>query len=195
MEEKSSPILEPGKEYVVLVDEEDREIGIMEKIEAHKNGGRLHRAFSIFVFNSKGELMLQKRARGKYHSGGAWTNTCCGHPRPGETVEEAALRRLKEEMGFSCKLTKVFKIIYKAYVGNGLTEWELDHVFIGYFDGTPDPNPAEAEDWKWMDMDAIEEDMEKNPGKYTPWFKIIFKKLRHTMSSRGPGALETSSSP
>jgi isopentenyl-diphosphate delta-isomerase len=161
----------------VLVDENDNEIGIEEKIKAHENGGKLHRAFSIFVFNSRGELLLQKRAETKYHAPGLWTNTCCSHPRPGESLEDAVHRRLKEEMGFDCELKRVFHVIYKADVGNGLTEWEFDHVFIGKFDGEPKPNPEEASDWKWVSLEEVERDVKEHPEKYTPWFRIILPKV------------------
>lgn len=160
-------------ENVILVDENDNEIGTMEKIKAHEEGGKLHRAFSIFVFNTDGEMMLQKRADSKYHAPGKWTNTCCSHPRKGETLEEATRRRLDEEMGFTCDMEKVFDFIYRADVGKGLTEWEYDHVFIGIYDDEPELNPDEASDWKWIDPDVLLEDVEKNPDDYTPWFKEV----------------------
>lgn len=164
-------------ERVILVDENDAEVGTEEKMKSHENGGKLHRAFSIFIFNSDGKLMLQKRAEGKYHCGGLWTNTCCSHPRPGETLEEATQRRLEEEMGFSCPLKKIFKFQYKADFSNGLTENEIDHVFIGKYGGEPELNEEEACEWKWVNLEELEEDIDKNPEKYTPWFKVSIPKV------------------
>jgi isopentenyl-diphosphate delta-isomerase len=164
------------EEKVVLVDEKDKEIGIEEKIKAHREG-KLHRAFSIFIFNSKGELLLQKRAKSKYHSGGLWSNTCCSHPRPKETMEEAVKRRLKEEMGIECEFKFFDKIIYKAKVGD-LIENEIDYIFVGNFDGNPKPSKDEVEDWKWIKLDDLKDDIKKNPEKYTPWLKIILSKVK-----------------
>jgi len=163
-------------EKIILVDRKDKEIGTGEKIKVHEEG-RLHRAFSIFVFNSKGQLLLQKRARGKYHSGGLWTNTCCSHPRVGERMEEAVHRRLKKEMGFDCPLKEVFSFIYRVDFGNGLTENEYDHVFAGRFGGNPKPNPEEADGWKWVSMEELKADVKKNPQKYTYWFGLVLEKL------------------
>ena len=162
-------------ENVILVDKKDKKTGIEEKIKAHREG-KLHRSFSIFIFNKKGELLIQKRARSKYHSGGLWSNTCCSHPRSNENVAKAAKRRLKEEMGIDCKLKKVFKLIYKAKVGD-LIEYEFDHVFIGKFDGKPKPNKKEVEEWKWISLEELKKDIKENPQKYTEWFKIILPKL------------------
>ena len=134
-------------EEVILVDSNDVELGTMEKMEAHRNGGRLHRAFSVFVFNTKGELLLQRRAHHKYHSGGLLTNTCCSHPRPGETVIEAGNRRLREEMGMECKLVELFSFEYKADLDSGMTEWELDHVLIGLSDVEPVINLEEVDEY------------------------------------------------
>jgi len=164
------------EEKVVLVDENDREIGIEEKLKAHKEG-KLHRAFSIFIFNSKREMLLQKRAKNKYHSGGLWSNACCSHPRPNEKLEEAAHRRLKEEMGFDCRLRKAFHFIYKVEFDNGLKEFEFDHVFVGRYDGKVNPNPEEAEDYKWMDLKTLKKDVEANGEKYTYWFKVALPKV------------------
>lgn len=161
---------------VILVDENDIPRGSMEKMEAHKKG-ELHRAFSIFVFNSKGELLLQKRARNKYHSGGLWTNTCCSHPEPDEDIQEAAHKRLQEEMGFDCKLRNIFNFIYEAKLNNELTEHELDHVFIGYYDDLPSLNYLEVSEWKAKTVIEIREDIRLNPDHYTVWFKIIFEKV------------------
>ncbi len=162
------------EEFVILVDREDNELGLMEKQQAHV-AGLLHRAFSVFIFNSKGELMLQQRAASKYHSPTLWTNTCCSHPRENETYKEAAHRRLVEEMGFDCDLNYKFDFIYKANLDNGLTEHELDHVFIGVYDGEPQLNPDEVMAYRWVEMDDLKKDMEKNPQNYTAWFKIIFE--------------------
>ena len=169
-------------EQVVLVDENDNPIGLMEKIEAHEKA-LLHRAFSVFIFNKKGELMLQQRAASKYHSPLLWTNTCCSHQRDGESNIEAGKRRLVEEMGFEADLKEVFSFVYKAPFDNGLTEHELDHVMIGNFDGLPEINHEEVASYKWMSLDDIKEDIELHPNLYTAWFKIIFKesysKLTH----------------
>ncbi|HEU4497377.1 MAG TPA: isopentenyl-diphosphate Delta-isomerase [Flavobacterium sp.] len=166
------------EEKVILVNENDEQIGLMPKLEAHQKA-MLHRAFSIFILNSKNEVMLQQRAFGKYHSPLLWTNTCCSHQREGETNIEAGSRRLFEEMGFSTELKELFHFIYKAPFDNGLTEHELDHVMIGYFDGDPDINPEEVESWKWMGIDAVKNDMQQNPELYTIWFKIIFDEFYH----------------
>ncbi len=163
------------EEYVVLVDEKDNKIGIEEKLQAHKDG-LLHRAFSIFVFNSKGELLLQQRAKEKYHCGSLWTNTVCSHPRDNETYEKAVHRRLVEEMGFDCELEKRFCFIYKAKFDNGLTEHEYDCVFVGKYDKEPIPNPFEVMDYKWISIENLKKDVEKNPTHYTPWIKIILEK-------------------
>jgi len=163
-------------EEVVLVDQEDKEIGREEKIKAHQEA-KLHRAFSIFILNSRGEWLLQKRAKEKYHCGGLWTNTCCSHPRPGEAVEEAAHRKLKQEMGFDCDLKRVFSFIYNAPFDNGLTEHELDHVLIGKWDGEPEMNPEEVEEFKWISPEELKKDVLEHPEKYTPWFKIVLKRV------------------
>lgn len=163
------------EEQVVLVDEKDNPIGLMEKIEAHEKA-LLHRAFSVFVFNKKGELMLQQRAASKYHSPLLWTNTCCSHQREGETNLEAGKRRLQEEMGFVTELNEVFSFIYKAPFDNGLTEHELDHVMVGSFEGLPHINKEEVESYKWMNLEDLKLDIENNPDIYTAWFKIIFDK-------------------
>ena len=165
-------------EQVILVDEQDRPIGLMEKQAAHI-GPHLHRAFSVFIFNSKGELLLQQRALSKYHSPGLWTNTCCSHPRAGETLEEATSRRLKEEMGMSCPIHEVYTFIYMAPVGQGLTEHEFDHVFIGQSDDIPAINTEEVASWKYMSIDDLEKDIELYPELYTEWFKITFEEMTH----------------
>ena len=166
------------EEEVILVDKHDVEQGTMEKMEAHKNGGTLHRAFSVFVFNTKGELLLQRRALHKYHSGGLWTNTCCSHPRPGETVRGAGHRRLEEEMGMQCKLVELFSFEYKAELDGGMTEWELDHVLLGLSDKEPSINEEEVAEFKYMPLDDIDEDLNKNPQNYTEWFKICFERVK-----------------
>ncbi len=167
-----------GIEYVVLVNDNDMPLGTMEKMEAHERG-KLHRAFSVFIFNKNGEMMLQKRAAEKYHSPGLWTNTVCSHPRPGEDIEEAAHRRMMEEMGFDAPLKELFSFTYKANVGGGLTEHEFDHVFIGTTDQKPNPNPEEVSDWKYMSVQEILDDIKKNPSDYTEWFKIAVKELSY----------------
>ncbi|GAB5419011.1 MAG: isopentenyl-diphosphate Delta-isomerase [Crocinitomicaceae bacterium] len=165
-------------EYVILVDKKDQEIGSMEKMEAHEKG-LLHRAFSIFLFNNKNELLLQQRAHSKYHSGGLWTNTCCSHPRKGETVLEASNRRLMEEMGITAEMNPSFSFIYKSELDNELTEHEFDHVVLGTFNGEPKINPEEVAAWKYMSMDAIEKDMKANPENYTSWFRIVFDEVHN----------------
>lgn len=169
------------EEHVILVDEHDNQLGLMPKMEAHEKAV-LHRAFSVFIFNSDGDLMLQQRAAHKYHSPLLWTNTCCSHQRDGESNIEAGKRRLLEEMGFSTELKEVFSFIYKAPFDNGLTEHELDHVMVGYFDGVPEVNPEEVASFKWMSLEAIKEDIELHPNLYTAWFKIIFKESYSKLS-------------
>lgn len=164
-----------AQEQVILVNEKDEQIGLMEKIEAHEKA-LLHRAFSVFVFNNKNELMIQQRAHSKYHSPGLWTNTCCSHQREGESNINAGKRRLMEEMGFSTDLKDTISFIYKAPFDNGLTEHEFDHILVGYFEDEPNPNPDEVADWKWMTLEDLKTDMSKNPDIYTEWFKIIFDK-------------------
>lgn len=166
------------EEKVILVDEEDNPIGLMEKLEAHQKA-LLHRAFSVFILNDKGEIMLQQRAANKYHSPNLWTNTCCSHPREGETTIEAGKRRLQEEMGFVTELSEVLSFIYKAPFDNGLTEHEYDHVLVGYSDAQPQINPEEVASWKWLSLEAIKEDILQTPEQYTAWFKIIFEKFYH----------------
>ncbi len=164
-----------AKEFVVLVNENGEKIELMEKIEAHEKA-LLHKAFSVFVFNDKGELMLQQRAKHKYHSPLLWTNTCCSHQRDGEENIQAGKRRLQEEMGFVCELEEVFSFIYKAPFDNGLTEHELDYVMVGYYNDNPKINLDEVEAYKWMRLEDVKQDIEDNPNNYTAWFKIIFEK-------------------
>jgi isopentenyl-diphosphate delta-isomerase len=163
-------------EQVVLVNELDQEIGLMEKMEAHEKA-LLHRAFSVFVFNDAGELLLQQRAFEKYHSGGLWTNTCCSHPRANEAVLDAANRRLVEEMGFNTPLEKVLEFIYLAEFSNGLTEHEYDHVFIGQYNGTIVPDPNEVHAYEYRTMESIQASLDANEGLFTAWFEIIFPKM------------------
>ena len=164
------------EEQVILVDNSDLEIGVMGKSLAHELG-ELHRAISVFLFNKKGELLLQKRASSKYHSGGLWTNTCCSHPRPGEANIDAATRRLKEEMGISADLFNIFSFTYKAPFENGLVENEYDHVFIGSSEYLPKLNSQEAEDFKFISISDVIANMEQKPKIYTEWFKIAIYKI------------------
>ncbi len=166
------------EEKVVLVDQFDNPIGTMSKMEAHEKGV-LHRAFSVFILNDNGELMLQQRAFHKYHSPALWTNTCCSHQREGEDTLVAGQRRLKEEMGFTVPLEALFHFIYKAPFDNGLTEHELDHVLLGTYNQVPVLNSEEVADWKWMSLEAVAEDIKQSPEVYTAWFKIIFDRF-HT---------------
>jgi isopentenyl-diphosphate delta-isomerase len=169
------------EEHVVLVDEKDNQIGLMPKMEAHEKA-ILHRAFSVFIFNKKGELLLQQRAASKYHSPLLWTNTCCSHQRDGESNLQAGKRRLQEEMGFTTALKEVFSFIYKAPFDNGLTEHELDYVMIGYFDDAPNINKEEVARYKWMKLEDVKNDITANPEIYTAWFKIIFDKSYEKLS-------------
>ncbi len=160
---------------VVLVNEQDVALGKMEKLEAHIKG-ELHRAFSVFIFNSDGELLLQKRADGKYHSGGLWTNTCCGHPNPGEVISSAVSKRLNEEMGMLCNLKFGFKFLYKENVGNHLTEHEVDHVFFGISDEAPELNDDEVSAYRYVSLAELQEEMSDDPYIFTKWFKLIYEK-------------------
>ncbi|WP_395077822.1 isopentenyl-diphosphate Delta-isomerase [Flavobacterium sp.] len=166
------------EEQVILVNRNDQQIGTMPKLEAHEKA-ILHRAFSVFVLNDNNEIMLQQRAHHKYHSPLLWTNTCCSHQRVGESNIEAGARRLEEEMGFKTELKELFHFIYKAPFDNGLTEHELDHVMIGYYNEEPKINTDEVESWKWMAIDAVKLDIQSNPNIYTIWFKIIFDEFYH----------------
>lgn len=166
------------EEKVILVDINDKPIGLMNKMEAHEKA-LLHRAFSVFVLNSNNEIMLQQRASHKYHSPLLWTNTCCSHQRAGETNLQAGTRRLEEEMGFVVSLKELFSFIYKAPFDNGLTEHEFDHVMIGYSNDEPKINSEEVESWKWMKIEEVKNDIENHPEIYTVWFKIIFDKFYH----------------
>ena len=165
-----------NEEQVILVNENDEQIGLMPKMEAHEKAV-LHRAFSVFIFNSNNELMLQQRAANKYHSPLLWTNTCCSHQRDGETNIEAGTRRLQEEMGFTTSLKETTSFIYKAPFDNGLTEHELDHIMVGYYEQAPVINPDEVENWKWMPLEDVRTEISVQPELYTAWFKIIFEKF------------------
>lgn len=163
-------------EKVILVDENDQAIGTMEKMEAHKKA-LLHRAFSVFIFNSKNEMLIHQRAFSKYHSGGLWTNACCSHPRENETAEQAAHRRLEEEMGFDCEINHQFSFVYKAELDQGLTEHEFDHVFTGIYESEIKPNPEEVVAFKYVSISELKKDLNAHPEHYTEWFKIAFKQL------------------
>ncbi|MDP4087999.1 MAG: isopentenyl-diphosphate Delta-isomerase [Bacillota bacterium] len=163
-------------EYIISVDKNDKELGPIEKIEAH-NKGVLHRAFSIFIINSRKELLLQKRNITKYHSAGLWTNTCCSHPRYGEELREAAYRRLREEMGFTCELRERFSFLYNVEFENGLSENEYDHVFVGTYDGEVIPDENEVEAYRWVTAAELESDITRNPHLYTFWFKSVFNRV------------------
>ncbi len=160
-------------EEVVLVDTSDNEIGVMEKMEAHRKG-LLHRAFSVLIYNSKGEMLLQKRAKDKYHSGGLWSNACCSHPRPGESMQQAVERKLMQEMGIDITVDYSHKFIYRADFG-GLIEHECDHIYTGKYDGAPVTNPHEVEGWKYMKLAEIRMDMTQHPQSYSYWFKLIME--------------------
>jgi len=170
---------------VILVNEKDEPIGLMPKMEAHEKA-LLHRAFSVFVMNAKGETMLQQRAKHKYHSPLLWTNTCCSHQREGESNIDAGKRRLMEEMGFTTDLKELFNFVYKAPFDNGLTEHEFDHVMVGYFEEEPNINPDEVADWKWMQPKDVKKDIAENPNEYTEWFKIIFERFYDHLMENTP---------
>jgi isopentenyl-diphosphate delta-isomerase len=161
---------------VILVNERDEQLGTMDKMEAHLQA-KLHRAFSIFIFNRDGEMLLQQRADQKYHSGGLWTNACCSHPSPGEKTEDAARRRLQEEMGFDTSLVKIFDFTYKAEFENGLVEHEYDHVFLGVYNGSIHPDPDEVKDYRYADMETLRDNMINEPDSFTAWFHIAFPLL------------------
>jgi len=161
---------------VILVNEQDEEIGFMSKLEAHQKGV-LHRAFSVFIFNTNGEILLQQRALGKYHSEGLWSNTCCSHPLPHESAASGAVRRLQEEMGIQASLSFLYSFLYKAELDNGLTEHELDHIFWGISDNEPVINTAEVSNYKYISVNDLKTDLQENPEKYTEWLKICFNEV------------------
>lgn len=167
-------------EKVILVDEQDRQTGVMEKLAAHVEG-KLHRAISVFIFNNDNELLLQQRASGKYHSPLLWTNTCCSHPRPGEEAESAAMRRLQEEMGMTAPILPVFHFLYRANVGGGLTEFEYDHVFVGTTSQQPAPSAEEVQSWKYITKDELLHSVSMQPELYTEWFKIFVRECGHLL--------------
>ncbi|NGZ89596.1 isopentenyl-diphosphate Delta-isomerase [Psychroflexus maritimus] len=175
-----SKVIPPQEEQVILVNKQDEFLGLMPKLEAHEKG-LLHRAFSVFIYNDKDELLLQQRALTKYHTPGLWTNTCCSHQRKGESNIEAGKRRLMEEMGFTTELKETTSFIYKAPFENGLTEHEYDYILVGKFNDNPNPNPEEVESYKWMKLEEVKLDLNKNPQLYTAWFKIIFDKYYSQM--------------
>ncbi|HLY70261.1 MAG TPA: isopentenyl-diphosphate Delta-isomerase [Puia sp.] len=164
-------------QQVILVNENDEEVGTVEKMEAHRKA-LLHRAFSVFIFNAKGEMLLQQRAKNKYHSPGLWTNTCCSHPYPLESTESAATRRLQEELGFTTTLKKIFDFTYRSEFDNGLTEFEFDHVFVGEYNDKIIPNMDEVNECCFMSFDAIEERLLSHPQKFTPWFHIAYPMVK-----------------
>jgi isopentenyl-diphosphate delta-isomerase len=170
-------------EQVILIDENDNMIGVCEKMSAHEQA-LLHRAFSVFIFNDNGEMLLQKRALTKYHSAGLWTNTCCSHPRPGEETMQAAKRRLQEEMGFTCPIKKAFHFVYRSDFENGLAEHEYDHVFIGTYQGTFSINPAEVMEYAYLPLQVIKEKLISHPQLFTVWFHIAFPKVADWVNSK-----------
>lgn len=167
-----------NRQEVVLVNDKDEATGVMEKMEAHRKGV-LHRAFSVFIFNDRNEMLLQQRAESKYHSAGLWTNACCSHPMPGEDIQAAASRRLKEELGFTAELSPVFHFTYRADFSNGLTEHEYDHVFIGTYNGKINPDDNEVKDYRYRSMKEIEKSMAERPSAYTEWFIIAFPMIKN----------------
>jgi len=168
-------------EQVTLVDGDDRPLGTMEKLQAHVEG-RLHRAFSVFVFDRAGRLLLQRRSAAKYHSGGLWSNTCCGHPRPGEPVTDAASRRLFEEMGFRTALHPLFRFVYRAELDSAMVEHELDHVLVGTFEESPSPEPTEVDAWKWMEFELLREAVAREPQAFTAWLRILLSDPVHAQA-------------
>lgn len=168
----------PDPDEIVLVDEQDRPVGYAPKLPPHENGGRLHRAFSVFLFDRGGRMLLQQRAAGKYHFGTLWTNACCSHPRRGQAVADAAAARLRFELGIDAPLVPLFAFVYRAHdPASGLTEHEYDHVFAGTFDGEPRPNPDEVMGWRWADPAELTADVTARPDRYTPWFKLLLGRM------------------
>jgi len=163
-------------QHVILVDEEDRPVGRREKLAAHESG-ELHRAFSVFLFDRDGRWLLQRRHPAKYHSGGLWTNTCCSHPAPGERTDEAALDRLMLEMGIAAPIEPAFQFLYRAQFENQLIEHELDHVFVGRFNGAPSPNPDEVCEWRWVETGALMEELDAHPERFTFWFRTVVSRV------------------
>ena len=182
----SSMARDEAEEHVVLVDEHDRPVGSAEKMAAHREGGRLHRAFSVFLFNAQGQMLLQRRSVGKYHFGGLWTNACCSHPGAGRSIVDAARARLREELGIDVPLRELFSFVYRAEDPvSGLTEHEFDHVLVGRFDGVPTPDPDEVGDWKWVDPPLLAADVAARPANYTPWFKLVLDRVLRQIPAAG----------
>ena len=170
---------------VILVDESDRPVGVENKLAAHLDGGKLHRAFSVFIFDSAGRMLLQRRAAGKYHFGGLWTNACCSHPRQGEPITDDARARLRHELGIDTPLEELFSFVYRAEdPASGLTEHEFDHVLVGRFDGAPRPNPEEVGEWQWVEVRELLEDVRRRPGRYTPWFRLVLERVVRQIGGR-----------
>ena len=179
----------PDTDRVILVDEDDRPVGEAGKLEAHSGNGALHRAISVFVMNPGGELLLQRRALEKYHFGGLWSNTCCTHPRPGESTAAAARRRLREEMGVDCELKEAFSFTYEARSPNGLVEREFDHVFVGHFDGPVRFDPQEVAEFRWVGMTNLTQEIVAEPDRFTPWIGIALKRvMEHVAKGPTPSA-------
>jgi isopentenyl-diphosphate delta-isomerase len=174
--------MEYRQQEVILVDDADQPVGVMEKMAAHRQA-RLHRAFSVFIFNSRGEMLLQQRAPEKYHSAGLWTNACCSHPRPGEDTREAAVRRLREELGFTTPLEKLFEFTYRTAYDNGLTEFEFDHVFVGTYDAEISPDRAEVSDYRYQSLPEIEAELLSAPATFTSWFHLAFPLLKEKIGT------------
>jgi isopentenyl-diphosphate delta-isomerase len=176
-------------EEVILVDEDDNPMGFETKLRAHEDGGKLHRAFSVFIFDRAGKMLLQRRAKRKYHFGSLWSNACCSHPRRGEKLTDAVRARLQQEFGFSTEMEEIFSFVYRASdAQSGLTEYEFDHVFYGEFNGEPRPDPDEIEDWKWVDPTELTADLEINPHDYTPWFRIAAPRVIESLPSLHAGS-------
>lgn len=172
---------------VILVDESDRQIGVEDKLTAHQKGAKLHRAISVFVFNGKGETLLQRRAMAKYHSKGKWANSCCSHPMPGEEVADAARRRLFEELGIECPVKEVFSFLYRADVGDGLFEHEYDHVFFGRYDGKVEANSDEVMDYDWVSLSHLKKEIEERPDDFAPWLRICLDKVMRSFADEQGG--------
>ena len=165
------------EDLLITVDENDNALGVLDKLSVHQKG-ILHRAFSLFIFNSKGEFLLQRRAKDKYHSPGLWSNTCCSHPRDGETLSKAVVRRLMEEMGLECITQFEFKFIYRAAFENGLIEHELDHVYFGKSENLPKPNFEEVQGWRYISLEKLEQEIYFNPDNFSEWMKICLPKVK-----------------
>lgn len=172
------PAAPVSADEVILVDENDRAVGTAPKLAVHQNGGQLHRAFSVFIFNSAGQMLLQRRSAGKYHFGGLWTNACCSHPVTGTPLADCARSRLRHELGINVPLEERFSFVYRAHdPASGLTEHEFDHVLVGRFDGKPEPNPEEVESFTWVHPDDLARDVEAHPERYTPWFRLVLERV------------------